>query len=506
MRFAWTFCVALFLTIGVESAHAFALLGPYAPWMTVQLGYHDSYDIGGPMNIGEGYRWNVPVITYGYDKSFINYFGTNGIAAVENAIKILNDLPPASQIVVTNYPLGPGHNNATASQDNLFDLKSAALVSLLEQMGLGRPITSVYTIHDLTETNGVLSACDVITRNFDPVSFTPSSYINATYCPGYDLLLDGERLSPVFLPLTVTDPIHIASAVAYWTGDYMNDSVANNEPDKTFFNGYGLNSGDYFLGLTMDDVGGLCYLLNTNNFALESVISGVRGLGNTTNYVNRTLRPGVDKITFQQLSYDSSAGQFIAITNEYTDTYIANGMEEAQALERVITHPDILFTAEYDGINYVSMTGTTNWINNGTPGSDGPGVIQPPIAINFNQTGPSLGYGSSSNPVQYPVLPIWGSFNGTTNAPIIYPVSQANAILTTFHFALFSGSFYDTDPQTYYSWSLQGVPNTLFSLQTSTNLTDWLTIGTITNIGGTFTYVDQVYTNTPQRYFRTVSQ
>jgi len=46
------------------------------------LGYTLAGDIGGPMFPLEGYRWNLPIITYGFDESFIRYFGNDGIAKV----------------------------------------------------------------------------------------------------------------------------------------------------------------------------------------------------------------------------------------------------------------------------------------------------------------------------------------------------------------------------------------------------------------------------------------
>lgn len=79
-------------------------------------------DIGGPMDITEGYRWNVPVVTYGFDKSFVGFFGPQGVAAVESAIKILNDLPPASTIVVTNYPFDASRRNYVAASQSLIRL------------------------------------------------------------------------------------------------------------------------------------------------------------------------------------------------------------------------------------------------------------------------------------------------------------------------------------------------------------------------------------------------
>ena len=72
--------------------------------MDSRLGYAQPGDIGGPMNLGQEYRWNVPVLTYAFDQSFLDYFGSGGVAAVESAIGILNSLPPVSKANPTNYP------------------------------------------------------------------------------------------------------------------------------------------------------------------------------------------------------------------------------------------------------------------------------------------------------------------------------------------------------------------------------------------------------------------
>src|SRR5277367_6213123 len=105
-------CVCCALLLPAIPARAFALLGPFESWMQSSNDFSPAFDywyvspghIGGPMCISNGYRWNVPVVTYGFDQSFLNFFGTNGVAAVEGAIQILNDLPPASGVVLTNYP------------------------------------------------------------------------------------------------------------------------------------------------------------------------------------------------------------------------------------------------------------------------------------------------------------------------------------------------------------------------------------------------------------------
>lgn len=57
------------------------------------IGYNFGGDIGSPVAPDEAYRLTLPVITYGYDERFIAFFGTNGIKAVDSAIRILNDRP-----------------------------------------------------------------------------------------------------------------------------------------------------------------------------------------------------------------------------------------------------------------------------------------------------------------------------------------------------------------------------------------------------------------------------
>src|ERR1051326_7906040 len=93
----------LIFSLVPQRVFGFSLLGPYADWMDIQKGYAQPGDIGGPMNIGEGYRWNIPTITYGFSRSFLDYFGSNGVAAVESAIAVLNQLPPASTVDLQNY-------------------------------------------------------------------------------------------------------------------------------------------------------------------------------------------------------------------------------------------------------------------------------------------------------------------------------------------------------------------------------------------------------------------
>src|SRR6266513_450754 len=98
MRFKKAVLLLLVVQAMAPAARAFSLLGPFkagaAPndWQgrgfggrPLGLGYSLDFDIGGPMNFLEGYRWNVPIITYGVDETFMQYFGFAGVAAVSNA-------------------------------------------------------------------------------------------------------------------------------------------------------------------------------------------------------------------------------------------------------------------------------------------------------------------------------------------------------------------------------------------------------------------------------------
>ena len=48
-------------------------------------------DLGGPKRFDEIWRWTTPSLTYGFDLSFVQFFGEEGIAAVNDAMLVLND-------------------------------------------------------------------------------------------------------------------------------------------------------------------------------------------------------------------------------------------------------------------------------------------------------------------------------------------------------------------------------------------------------------------------------
>jgi hypothetical protein len=425
--------------------HAFALLGPYEPWMQESNGLRQSVvglpyiqedgvieaeDIGGPMDIGSGYRWNVPIITYGFDKSFLDFFGTNGVVAVKNSIKVFNNLPPASSIVLTNFPVTTLQFSYPASAlrgtNWLYDLKSQTLSLLLEQLGLSQPSRYVFVLKrwDLSllpsNPNQYSTEDDwggwaipefIVKRNFDPETLEPSSYVNEAQFSAF--ILEGYGYTNHFMVTFQGDPEAIP-----------HPAVADFNQQLSYF----------YTGLTRDDVGGLRYLLSPKTISYETLLPDVQSVGREKRLpVNGAWRPGVDKITFFEQPLDPRTGRYRTFIYKFMDRYVNwaawdhNKRPDVlmrQPVQRVVAKPDILFCVSDFGTEtsppQAICTGTTNWINNarrnGNPTGAGPGMIRPGITITFSKGGGRV----IGGPFGLGPPMLWASFDGSTNAPIIY--------------------------------------------------------------------------------------
>ncbi|MFQ3167914.1 MAG: hypothetical protein ACI8QI_000447, partial [Limisphaerales bacterium] len=201
-------------------------------------------------NLGEEYRWNSPVITYTYDESFLNYFGSNGVVAIEKAMGILNAIPPASTISTNyppasatennlwNYPVRPDRFHPRAYNDRILDIKSYALAELFGFMGLGNPEDSAFQ----------LEFGAVTLRNWDPISYGPSKYVNGTLLSW--VVLGATNAQP--FPIDVTKPIITLAG----TTDHRVPR---------------LDEGKYLVAPTRDDIGGYRYLYRKDNFNVEGL-------------------------------------------------------------------------------------------------------------------------------------------------------------------------------------------------------------------------------------------
>ncbi len=216
-----------------------------------------------PRNLGEGYRYSVPTLYYTYDPSFLNYFGSNGVRAVDSAFAILNRLTNVDSYSsdLSEFPLDEGRFNHTAAGLHLFDLKSAALEMLVTELGLADSERWTWCLRNRQPIPSLpcpFFVYSVIQRNFDPITWAPSKYVNGnlfTYSieeicpPGFD------RQDPVEIlvdPLDTYQPAVSATKITH--------------PNILYY-------GFFHTGLTRDDVGGLRYLYSANNRNVEQAPS-----------------------------------------------------------------------------------------------------------------------------------------------------------------------------------------------------------------------------------------
>jgi hypothetical protein len=447
-------------------ASSFTLLGPGgAEGATVKdwqlpaandgwtIGYNLASDIGAPVALGEFYRWNTPVITYAFDSAFVFYFGTNGMKAVDAAIRMLNEVPHTSKMSedLSEFPLNAVQVHPEAAQLGLVDLKSHALQMLMESIGLADPIRWNYSIrHRENIPPSNFGIYDITRFNYDPVTLSPSSYVNGTLWT-YEIFES--------IPTQTSEAIEVRPP------------ALNNEPINypvTALSHIPIFSGTYFTSLTRDDIGGIRYLLRPKTKANEALLPDVTASGgkwspylgtNTlTNAIgggtgtngSAGLRGGIGKLRFRKVYFNSLLGQlFNPQTYRYRDTFITtNGLSLSQSVQRQIVVPDIIFSAS-DLYPFLSFrTDTSGWINNETLNTapnaflrGGPGVISPPIVITFDNsprllrnitpffvTEPFITDTNARN--NFLINSTFASFDGTTNPPVIYPAHLNYSIQT----------------------------------------------------------------------------
>jgi len=466
---------------------AFTLLGPPATWMTHQLGYDVAAPLMtyGPMNLGEEYRWNVPILYYAFTSDFLNYFGEYGANEIDKAIAMINNLPPVSSLNIDDFPAGSLRINHRAQAAGLTDLKSFALREMLYLLGIGDPTRYVFCIRNRwTPGSCPPILYHVIQRNFDPKTLRHSAYINGDLWT-YTTIIDTCTPPPDYAFLA-PEPVDPMALLGY-----------RHMPASSYFAAGSINGG-FVTTLTRDDVAALQYIYRTNNYNVETIPAGVIGGTNyifgatnsspwgvppylltngystnlpwypgypwdappsltnvtgtndvtgTNSFIEPALRSGIDKVLWRRLEYDSVLGNFFTpTTNVYTERVILNGRRVPQTIVRVVEVPDIIFDAAdlQGGEATDTVIGTaqvmTDWQNNdainGLAGQIGPGTMVPSVGttpayvLTFNSVGPIwynqwpnfLSQADAIGPNQFL---LWGSFDGTTNAPVVYPVGTS---------------------------------------------------------------------------------
>ena len=248
-----TICLAAaLLACAGREALAFTPLGPVTgeSYQTDTIGYNLQGDVASPRALNQEYRYNIPIMYYAYDSSFLTFFGSNGISAVDGAMAVLNALTNVSSYSqgLTEFPQDTTRFNYTATQLGLVDLKSTTMSLMLEQLALGVPDRWVWTLRIRDQMTPGPCPADVvygiIIRNIDPVTWNYSTYVDGTQY--------GFTITETCTPGTATQPEAV-------TVPYPIDPT-----DLTFLpvasqSGY---AGGFFGGLTRDDVGGLRYELS----------------------------------------------------------------------------------------------------------------------------------------------------------------------------------------------------------------------------------------------------
>ena len=209
---------------------------------------------------------------------------------------------------------------------------------------------------------------------------------------------------------------------------------------------------------------------------------------------------GIENVKFVKSSYDSLIGQFFQpITNNYTMVMVTNSQNVTQHFQRVVTTPDFLLDAQdlttgpSSAVHAAFVFGRNLDFDqaNVIPGLAGPGTITTPTTITFSKGGPvyfnSFGDVMDGTPyftnspggdigdLYYTEYFVWGSYDGTTNTPVIYPNgasidSLGNQITVQISPASVnggsSGVIYDSTTFTAsggafsppYTWSATGLP------------------------------------------------
>jgi hypothetical protein len=441
--------LSLVLVLGMlaaKPASAFSIWGPAETWQTTALDYvsrvfYGDTELGGPKNIGEGSRVNDGIVTYAYDETFLTYFGSDGVKAVDAAFNVLNSLPavtssssPSLEQFLTQ---GNQRINYSAQSINLLDLKSVVMWAMLEHMGLIGE-THVFDLGSRVAIAGETCEFDyfVIQRNFDPDTLNPSFYVNGseyTYqiydlCPTPSV---GDAIEQFVDPEVLP---------------YSSQAVAT----INF-----LQLGGFYLGITRDDMGGLRYIYNPQRYVNEnfdptcypsvgtsSPYSPVST--NTTTTAGGTattvtgggglyLLGGVGKIEFVKVQYNSLLGtEFGTNTAIFKIPLLTNGQVSMMSVTRTNTAPDIIFTAanlSQGAIADTELSRSITFVASTVPASPGggiiPSVMSPAQVVTFNNIGPiyyneTPYFLTQDTAIEYPIF-IWGSFDGSTNAPIVFP-------------------------------------------------------------------------------------
>ena len=363
LRFVKKLVWLLATVVGYQSAFGFGLIGPNPAggnpdsYQSATIGYqlnqftgtgigttvstmagYPTGDMGSPKNIGEGYRRNTPVIYYSFDASFLGFFGPRGAAEVDKAMAIYNSLQDVDSYSadLSEFPTDTRRVNFRASADSLLDIKSVTMGLVIEQLGPWEPTRWVWAIRNRTGTpcpTGMIY--DIIKRNYDIVPSAPDQYQESSYVNGV--------LYSYFINEICSGANPLADAIEFPVDPLQSPYSAIADFDSLWYRG--LQPGMFYTYVTRDDVGGLRYLMRTNNLSRET--AGLRSeefLTNSPSLITnqdlgvfaaqaRTNDPAALAALYPGLIVTSTITNFfsLAITTNITQTLVNSPFDPAGA-------------------------------------------------------------------------------------------------------------------------------------------------------------------------------
>jgi hypothetical protein len=451
----------------VTKVSAFSLLGPYSAWQTSDIGYDlpptTGQENGGPRLRGDEYRLSTPIVTFGFDGAFAEFFGAPGMQAVTDAFEVYNSLTNFSAMSadLSEYPLKADGVNPLAQALRLIDIKTTLMASILENLGLTAPDRWVWSIRARFVDAGGTPFYSVANFNYDPVTGLPSRYVNGTlYSYVVREVFDDAGAVVGYdsreIPIDSSNPtIALASLI-------RNDDEEEIRLDSRLLRALS-PVGRYFRGLTRDDIGGLRYIYRPQNLNYEAAPAGsVRGsgvvstvgsgasldspwtiaggtaaigtnavtTGNARQLVNLGVRAGVDHIQFVRVDLDPilRVSPFPVVVS-YPELVISNGVVISQIVVRTNTAPDFQISAGDLGvIDEVPVSHEftdLNFVNNGstlTPNAEGPGNIEPQLVFRLSKVGVYNLNVEETDEQDARRGFLWSTFDGSTNLPTVFPV------------------------------------------------------------------------------------
>lgn len=281
----------------------------------------------------------------------------------------------------------------------------------------------------------------VITTN----GFTPNYSTNYTYVFG-NIYTNSYSANSLLTIATTTVKTPVGSTVG-------TPGVTNTTITKTLVNQPG---GEFFLlpaawcGFKIvSTLGTQVITLTNSSITLSNVVGGTNVFSGTqvtySSFTNHTyviqpstctaapdaatLRMGIENIKFVKANFDSLLTQlFQPITNYYSMATVSNSQRVVRYYRRIVTAPDFLFTGtDQSSINNASIATRNLNFNqaNILPGLAGPGTINPATTIDLNTDAPIFETDTTvatiAGETNQIVALAWGSFDASTNDPVVYP-------------------------------------------------------------------------------------